>query len=58
MLEKDANHRIERMHVICLFEKTKQKNNNSTTGLRPIYVMFFKFLPVSFQMKINDDMWL
>ena len=27
-------------------------------GLRPIYVMFFKFLPISFQMKNNDDMWL
>ena len=27
------------------------------TGLRPIYVMFFKFLPISFQMKNNDDMW-
>ena len=27
------------------------------TGLRPIYVMFFKFLPISFQMK-NDDLWL
>ena len=26
--------------------------------LRPIYVMFFKFLPISFQMKNNDDMWL
>ena len=28
------------------------------TGLRPIYVMFFKFLPISFQMKNNDEMWL
>ena len=28
------------------------------TGLRPIYVMFFKFLPISLQMKNNDDMWL
>ena len=27
------------------------------TGLRPIYVIFFKFLPISFQMKNNDDMW-
>ena len=26
------------------------------TGLRPIYVMFFKFLPINFQMKNNDDM--
>ena len=30
----------------------------SITGLRPIYVMFFKFLLVSFQMNNNDDMWL
>ena len=29
-----------------------------STGLRPIYVMFFKFLPISFQMKNKDDMWL
>ena len=29
-----------------------------STGLRPIYVMFFNFLPISFQMKNNDDMWL
>ena len=28
------------------------------TGLRPIYVMFFKVLPISFQMKNNDEMWL
>ena len=28
------------------------------TGLRPIYVIFFEFLPISFQMKNNDDMWL
>ena len=28
------------------------------TGLRPIYVMFFKYLPISFQMKNNDEMWL
>ena len=30
------------------------------TGLRPIYVIFFEFLPIGFQMKINDDMrlWL
>ena len=25
------------------------------TGLRPIYVIFFKFLPISFQMKNNDE---
>ena len=30
----------------------------SYTGLRAIYVMFFKFLQISFQMKNNDDMWL
>ena len=28
------------------------------TGLRPIYAMFFKFLPISFQMKNYDEMWL
>ena len=28
------------------------------TCLRPIYVMFFKFLVISFQMKNNDDRWL
>ena len=28
------------------------------TGLRPIYVIFFEFLPISFQMKNNDDMTL
>ena len=28
------------------------------TGLRPIYVIFFAFLPISFQMKNNDDMRL
>ena len=28
-----------------------------TMGLRPIYVMFFKFFPISFQMKNNDEMW-
>ena len=28
------------------------------TGLRPICVMFFKFLLISFQMKNNDDIWL
>ena len=27
-------------------------------GLRPIYVIFFEFLPISFQMKNNDDMRL
>ena len=32
--------------------------NEGSTGLRPIYVIFFKFLPISFQMKNNDDMWL
>ena len=32
--------------------------DNSPTGLRPIYVMFFKFLPIRFQMKNNGDMWL
>ena len=26
------------------------------TGLRPIYMMFFKFLLIRFQMKNNDDM--
>ena len=30
----------------------------STTGLRPIYVIFFKFLPISFQIKNNDEIWL
>ena len=28
------------------------------TGLRPIYVIFFEFLPISFQMKNHDDMRL
>ena len=28
------------------------------TGLRPIYVIFFEFLPISFQMKNNDNMKL
>ena len=28
------------------------------TGLRPIYVMFFKFMDISFQMKNNYDIWL
>ena len=28
------------------------------TGLRLIYVMFFKLLPISFQMKNNNDKWL
>ena len=43
----------EYVHLYCnsSFEK-------KDTGLRPIYVMFFKFLPISFQMKNNDDMWL
>ena len=27
------------------------------TGLRPIYVIFFEFLPISFQMKNNDDIY-
>ena len=27
-------------------------------GFETIYVMFFKFLPISFQMKNNDEMWL
>ena len=26
-------------------------------GLRSIYVMFFKFLLISFQIKNNDDLW-
>ena len=30
----------------------------TSTGLRPIYVVFFEFLPISFQMKNNDDMRL
>ena len=30
----------------------------SVTGLRPIYMIFFEFLPISFQMKNNDDMRL
>ena len=30
--------------------------NEGATGLRPIYMMFFKFLLISFQMKNNDDM--
>ena len=29
-----------------------------STGLRPIYVIFFEFLPISFQMKNTDDMIL
>ena len=32
--------------------------DESPTGLRPIYVIFFECLPISFQMKNNDDMWL
>ena len=28
------------------------------TGLRPIYVIFFEVLPISFQMKNNGDMVL
>ena len=36
----------------------RQDKKINGTGLRPIYVMFFKFLPISFQMKNNDDMWL
>ena len=31
---------------------------SNATGLRPIYVMFFKILHISFQMKNNDEMWL
>ena len=37
---------------------SKRFRNPTYTGLRPIYVMFFKFLLISFQMKNNDDMWL
>ena len=37
---------------------TSRNDKKLSTGLRPIYVMFFKFLPISFQMKNNDDMWL
>ena len=29
--------------------------NRGATGLRPIYVIFFEFLPFSFKMKNNDD---
>ena len=35
-----------------------EKLNSTSTGLRPIYVIFFEFLPISFQMKNNDDMRL
>ena len=37
---------------------SKNKLLNSGTGLRPIYVIFFEFLPISFQMKNNDDIRL
>ena len=30
----------------------------TSTGLRPIYVIFFEFLPISFKIKNNDDMRL
>ena len=36
----------------------KKKRHKNATGLRPIYVIFFEFLPISFQMKHNDDMRL
>ena len=41
----------------CKNEEDPIKNEDAT-GLRPIYVMFFKFFPISFRMKNNDDMWL
>ena len=33
-------------------------DENFHTGLRPIYVIFFEILPISFQLKNNDDMRL
>ena len=44
----------ENTAMLSLFTNTIFRS----TGLRPIYVMFFKLLPISFQMKNNDDMWL
>ena len=35
-----------------------QTKNIKSTGLRPIYVIFFEFLPISFQMENNDNMRL
>ena len=43
--------------VTCKKEEDPIKNE-SATGLRPIYVIFFELLPISFQMKNNDDMRL
>ena len=40
---------------ISIFQFSDMQN---CTGLRPIYVIFFEFLPISFQMKNNDDMRL
>ena len=51
-------------NVLCPREIVSRPDNmdqtvlHTCTGLRPIYVMFFRFLPISFQMKNNDDMWL
>ena len=59
------------MHALCnrsffksmfhfLVPSTHQcgDGNHNYTGLRPIYVKFFKFLLIGFQMKNNDDMLL
>ena len=44
--------------VIVTCKNEDPIKNEGTTGLRPIYVMFFRFLLISFQMKNNDDMWV
>ena len=43
------------MNISCVLDVYSAEDS---TGLRPIYVMFFKFLLISFQMKNNDNMWL
>ena len=42
------------------FLHLKECSFSSSTGLRPIYVMFFKCLLISFsnEKSDNDDMWL
>ena len=48
--------RVEHEPESQVAEETKERS--MVTGLRPIYVMFFKFLLISFHMKNNDDMLL
>ena len=56
--DKNTYRHDRRADSQCLRIDTFQHSVVKDTGLRPIYLMFFKFLPISFHIKNNDDMWI